>query len=268
VVATAEQARGGHGGQDGEMSMLSGPYYRHDLALVHHKGFAFHAEACAAGILELLEPVRRRGGLVVEIGCGSGLLTGELVKAGHRVVATDASPAMLELARHGAAGAEEIRRLTLPDDPLPPADAVVGVGHALNYLPDAGAVRRALRAMAGALRPGGVLAVDICDLEYGSARREAPNLGRVEDDWAIVSRFSTPSPDSFVREPAEQCLRLDEESSQTPPAEKPTPSCEQRSVATPQPGRATWRRSTATSCRSMTTSTASSLLSLRTRRSN
>ena len=40
------------------MSMLSGPYYRHDLALVHHKGFAFHAEACAAGILELLEPVR------------------------------------------------------------------------------------------------------------------------------------------------------------------------------------------------------------------
>ena len=40
------------------MSTLSGPYYRRDLALVHHKGFAFHAEACAAGILELLEPVR------------------------------------------------------------------------------------------------------------------------------------------------------------------------------------------------------------------
>jgi SAM-dependent methyltransferase len=204
---------------------------------------------------------------VVEIGCGSGLLTGELVKAGHRVVATDASSAMLELARHGAAGAEEIRALTLPGSAAG-GRRRVGVGHALNYLPDADAVHRALRAMARALRLGGVLAVDICDLDYGTARREAPNLGRVEDDWAIVSRFSTPSPDSFVREPAEQCLRLDEESSQTPPAEKPTPSCEQRSVATPQPGRATWRRSTATSCRSMTTSTASSLLSLRTRRSN
>ncbi len=182
------------------MSELSEPYYRRDLALVHHRGFAFHAAACAPGMLAILEPIRRRRGLVVEIGCGSGLLTAELVEAGHRVVATDASPAMLELAREGVAGAEEIRRLTLPDDPLPAADAVVGVGHALNYLPDADAVNRALRAMARALRPGGVLVVDICDLEWGRARRESPNLGRVEEDWAIVTRFSTPSPDLFVRE--------------------------------------------------------------------
>jgi precorrin-6B methylase 2 len=32
-----------------------------------------------------------RGGLAVELGCGSGLLTRELVGAGHRVIATDAS---------------------------------------------------------------------------------------------------------------------------------------------------------------------------------
>ena len=51
------------------------PYYRRDLALVHHRGFGFHADACAPGILTLLEPVREREGLVVEIGCGSGLLT-------------------------------------------------------------------------------------------------------------------------------------------------------------------------------------------------
>ncbi len=176
------------------------PYYRRDLALVHHKGFAFHAEACAPGVLELLEPVLDRRGLVVEIGCGSGLLTGELLKAGHRVVATDASPAMLELARERTEGAEAVRRVTLPDDPLPAADAIVGVGHALNYLPDADAVDRALRAMARALRPGGVLAVDICDIEYGSARREAPDLARVAEDWAIVTRFSMPTPDSFVRQ--------------------------------------------------------------------
>jgi SAM-dependent methyltransferase len=182
------------------MGTLSGPYYRRNLALVHHKGFAFHAATCTPGVLELLEPVRRRRGLVVEIGCGSGLLTGALVKAGHRVIATDASPAMLELARDGIDGAEEIRRVTLPDDPLPAADAIVGVGHALNYLPDAVAVARALRAMARVLRPGGILAVDICDLEYGLARREAPDLARVEEDWAIVTRISTPSADSFVRQ--------------------------------------------------------------------
>jgi SAM-dependent methyltransferase len=76
-------------------------YYRDDLALVHHLGFGFHAEATAPGILALLEPVR--GGLVLELGCGSGLFTRYLVEAGHDVVATDASPAMLALAREYSA---------------------------------------------------------------------------------------------------------------------------------------------------------------------
>src|SRR5436853_5792406 len=114
------------------------PYYRADLARIHHLGFGFHAEACAPGILA----VRERGGLVVELGCGSGLLTRYLVDAGHRVLATDASPAMLELARDHAAGAEEIRQLVLPNDPIPTADAIVGIGHVLSYLPDLDAIER------------------------------------------------------------------------------------------------------------------------------
>jgi hypothetical protein len=44
------------------------------------------------------------------------------------------------------------------------------------------------------------LAFDICDLEWGEARRDAPDFGRVEDDWALVTRFSTPAPERFVRE--------------------------------------------------------------------
>jgi SAM-dependent methyltransferase len=178
------------------------PYYRRDLARVHHLGFAFHAEACAPGILELLEPIKARQGLVVEIGCGSGLLTEHLIAAGHRVVATDASPAMLELARQLVPNAEDIRPLVLPHDPIPTADAVVGVGHALNYLPTRADVERALASIAQALRPDGVLALDLCDLEWGRARFDAPNLGRVADDWAIVTRFSIPTPDRFVREMA------------------------------------------------------------------
>lgn len=178
------------------------PYYRRDLALVHHRGFGFHADDCAPGILHLLEPVRERGGLVVELGCGSGLLTRHILDAGHRVVATDASPAMLELARSVAHDAEEIAELVLPDDPIPAADAIVSVGHVLSYLPDEPAIDRALIAVANALRPGGVLAIDLCDLEWGEARKDAPNLGRAEDDWAIVTEFSVPSPDRFVRQMA------------------------------------------------------------------
>jgi SAM-dependent methyltransferase len=174
--------------------------YRTDLATVHHRGFGFHAAACAPGILELLEPVRERQGLVLEFGCGSGLLTRELIAAGHSVIATDASPAMLEIARAEVGTAAEVRQLTLPDDPLPPADAIVAVGHPISYLPDAAAIDRALVAIAGALRPGGLLAFDVCDLEWGEARRNAPAVGRTGDDWAIITEFSLPGPDRFVRD--------------------------------------------------------------------
>jgi SAM-dependent methyltransferase len=107
--------------------------YRPDLALVHHRGFGFHAAACAPGILDLLAPVRDRRGLVLEVGCGTGLLTKELVAAGHRVIATDASPGMLGVAREQVGDlVEDLRQLTLPDDVLPEADAIVAVGHPLN----------------------------------------------------------------------------------------------------------------------------------------
>lgn len=176
------------------------PYYRTDLALVHHRGYSFHADGCAEGVLSALEPILERDGLVLELGCGSGALTRHLVDAGHRVIATDASPAMLELARDAVPDAEDVRQLTLPEDPLPSADAIVSVGHALNYLADAPSIERSLIAMAGALRTGGVLAIDLCDLRWAEVRRDQPDAGRVGDDWAIVMAFSVPAPDRFVRD--------------------------------------------------------------------
>ncbi|HWF50225.1 MAG TPA: class I SAM-dependent methyltransferase [Solirubrobacteraceae bacterium] len=174
--------------------------YRRDLSIVHDRGFAAHAAACAPGILDLLAPVRARDGLVLELGCGSGLLTKELVAAGHRVIATDASPAMLEIARERLAGAAEVRQLTLPEDPLPEADAIVAVGHPINYLPDIDAIERALISIARALRPDGRLAFDVYDLEWGVARQHAANLGRIGPDWAMITEFSLPAPDRSVRD--------------------------------------------------------------------
>src|SRR5262245_35366843 len=185
------------------------PYYRRQLARIHHLGFGFHADDCAPGIIGYIEPIRERGGLVVELGCGSGLLTRYLIDAGHRVIATDASPAMLAIARTYAGEAIEIRRLTLPDDPIPGADAIVSVGHVLSYLPDAHAIDRALVAIANALRPGGVLALDLCDLTWGSERMDLLPRGWVGDDWALVTEFSLPSPERFVRQMAIFTRHLD-----------------------------------------------------------
>jgi SAM-dependent methyltransferase len=175
------------------------PYYRDDLARVHHLGFSFHADQCAPDVVELLEPVLARGGRVVEVGCGSGLLTAHLTEAGLRVVATDASEAMLRLAREHAPGASAVRRLVLPRDPIPSADAVVGVGHALNYLDDEAEVDEALAAIATSLRPGGIMAIDLCDLEWGVQRVDRPPLVLRTDDWVLMTEFSVPEPNRFVR---------------------------------------------------------------------
>ncbi|HWC15352.1 MAG TPA: class I SAM-dependent methyltransferase [Actinomycetota bacterium] len=172
-------------------------YYKRDLALVHHLGFGFHADICAPGILELLEPVREGNGLVLELGCGSGLLTKYLVDAGHRVIATDASPAMLELAKEHAPGAEDIRLLTMPDDPMPEAEAIVSIGHAINYLDTEEEIERALIHIAHA---ASLFALDICDLEWGEHRKDQPNFSRAGDDWRLITRFSLPAPNKYVRD--------------------------------------------------------------------
>ena len=174
--------------------------YRRDLALVHHLGFGDHADACADGVLELLEPVLARDGLVLELGCGSGALTRHLVEAGHRVLATDASPAMLELARDAVPGADAIRRLVLPDDPIPTVDAVVSVGHVLNYLPHEEAIGQALVAVAGSLLPGGILVLDLCEPRWAELRGGGDSSGRVGEDWAVITQSSTPRPNRYVRE--------------------------------------------------------------------
>jgi SAM-dependent methyltransferase len=179
---------------------MDSPYYRRDLALVHHLGFGFHADACAPGMLRLLDDVGRSDGLVVEIGCGSGLLTSHLVDAGFRVIATDASDAMLDLARAHAPRATEIRPLTLPRDPLPPADAIIGVGHALNYLDAESQVEEALIAIATSLRPGGIMAIDLCDLEWGVLRADNPPQVWRTQDWALITVTSVPEPKRYVRD--------------------------------------------------------------------
>jgi len=170
-----------------------------DVSLVHHRSGGAHAAACAPGILDLLADVRARDGLVLELGCGSGPLTAELVAAGHRVIATDASSAMVELATERiGSGAEAIGQLILPRDPLPEADAIVAVGHPLNYVQSIQEFDAALISIAASLRPQGRLALDVCDLEWGC--RNLSSVGRAGDDWAIIIEFTTPAAERFDRD--------------------------------------------------------------------
>lgn len=170
--------------------------YRPNLAYIHHVAYGGYADAVAPGVLALLEP--HHGGTILELGCGSGALTRHLIEAGHDVIATDASEHMLDLARaeipHG-----DFRVLTLPHDPIPEADAIVSVGHAFSYLASGEDIEAGLRSCVSALRPGGLLAVDLLDLEYGEARSEPDTHAEVQDDWAIFLEKHLQAPDRYVR---------------------------------------------------------------------
>jgi SAM-dependent methyltransferase len=186
--------------------VTSDTYYQADLAWVHHAGYSHHIERACSGILHLL----RDGGLsagarVLDVGCGSGLLARKLLDAGFAVHGVDASPAMIELARDYAPGAD-FKVVHLPtgpvtgiDDGLPEADAVVSTGHVLNYLDTRADISRALGQLARAVRPAGVLAIDLMTERYRDKRAIDALHAKVEDDWVIVTRFSQPEPCRFDR---------------------------------------------------------------------
>ncbi len=186
--------------------MTKDTYYQPDLAWVHHNGYSHHVERTCAGIVQLL----RGGGLcagarVLDVGCGSGLLARELLTAGFAVHGVDASPAMIELARNYARGADfDVMHLptglaTGVDGALPGADAVVSTGHVLNYLDTCTDIAQALGELARAVRPTGVLAIDLMTERYREQLDIDEVHAKVGDDWAIVTRYARPEPGRFDR---------------------------------------------------------------------
>ncbi len=129
-------------------------------------------------------PVRVRR--VLDVCCGTGLMTAELVARGLDVVGLDASAAMLALARGRLGTAVPLVRTTLPHlapDPhlAGPFDAMVSTLDGLNYL-DPADLRRTLAALGGLLRPGGWLVFDLhADALIALARDNPVVLGTAGD---------------------------------------------------------------------------------------
>lgn len=163
-------------------------WYREDLAYIHDVGHSEFALRSAPGILEILKRTGVREGLVVDLGCGSGLWARELVDAGYGVLGIDISEAMIEMSRRRVPEAE-FRVGSLFDTELPPCDAVTAVSEVLNYLFDEtahGGLADLFRRVFEALNPGGVFVFDLA----GPGQVAAPD-GEVRsfsegEDWVVV----------------------------------------------------------------------------------
>jgi SAM-dependent methyltransferase len=106
-------------------------FYPADLAHIHDEGYGDFGRAAACELLRRLP----RQGLVVELGCGSGITSEILAGVGYGVLGIDVSADMLAIARRRAPRAE-FRHGSLWDAQLPPCSAVTAIGEVINYAAD------------------------------------------------------------------------------------------------------------------------------------
>jgi SAM-dependent methyltransferase len=168
------------------------PGYGNDLAYIHDAAFTDYGRNAAPGLLRILRRSGIKGGLVIDLGCGSGRWAHELNRNGCAALGVDQSPAFIRLARKIAPQSTFVCASLLRVK-LPECDAVTSIGECFNYSFDRKAGKQELARLFarvyGALRPGGVLIFDVADPsripEQGPRR-----TGSQGADWAILVETS------------------------------------------------------------------------------
>jgi SAM-dependent methyltransferase len=162
--------------------------YRKDLAYIHDVGFGAFSLNAAPGLLDILRRSGIRSGLVVDLGCGSGLWARKVVDAGYSVLGIDVSPSMIAMARTRVPEGR-FRRESLFSADLPGCDAVTSIGECFNYLFDSNnswlGLTLVLRRIYEALRTGGIFIFDVAG--PGRLPGRLPVVSHYQGrDWEIL----------------------------------------------------------------------------------
>lgn len=163
-------------------------WYKEDLAYIHDVGFSDYALKSAPGILAILAHNEIRQGLIVDLGCGSGLSAQQFTKAHYQVLGVDISESLIGIARTRVPEAEfQVESLFNAD--IPPCSVVTAIGECLNYLFDPDNERSTLVSLFhrvyGALRPGGMFIFDLA--EPGQVKPGAKTKSFTEGEgWVVL----------------------------------------------------------------------------------
>ncbi|HEX7289886.1 MAG TPA: class I SAM-dependent methyltransferase, partial [Conexibacter sp.] len=170
--------------------------YGSDLARVHDLGFGYWARGAAPFVLRRLREEGIAEGLVVDLGCGSGIWAAELLEAGYEVRGVDASAEMLAIARRRAPTAELVHG-SLHALELPPCAAITALGECVNY-GGPPSLEPLFRRAWTALEPGGLLVLDVAAPgREPEGRRRARHEG---DGWVMrVESAEDPAAGTLTR---------------------------------------------------------------------
>lgn len=162
--------------------------YPEDLAYVHDVGHRDYALQSVPGILAILAQYEIREGLVVDLGCGSGLSAQALTKAHYQVLGVDLSEALIAIARRRVPEAE-FRVESLFQTDIPSCHVVISIGECLNYLFDSNhssdTLKNLFDRIYDALIPGGVFIFDIA--EPGQVMQGSTTKSFQEgSDWIVL----------------------------------------------------------------------------------
>jgi SAM-dependent methyltransferase len=172
-------------------------FYPAGLARIHDEGLGDFPRAAARELVARLPA----SGLVVELGCGSGITSEIVSAAGYDVLGIDISADMLAIARKRAPNAS-LREGSLWDAELPTGCiAVTAIGEVLNYTADPRAGLDGLPELFArvyeSLEPDGVFLFDFATPGRGTQRPGGPTR-REGNGWRIEA--------DTIEDPATQTL--------------------------------------------------------------
>lgn len=162
-------------------------FYQTDLAYVHDKDFSEIARKSGDFVVEQLKKRGFNGGLVVDLGCGTGNFEQRVTEQGFEALGIDYSAANIEIARKQAPKAS-FEVASVFDVALPEAQAFTSIGEVLNYLFDEKSsvegLEQLFQRVYNQLLPNGIFIFDV--LEPAVIGQDLITKAVVEgEDWTI-----------------------------------------------------------------------------------
>ncbi|CZG39549.1 trans-aconitate 2-methyltransferase [Legionella pneumophila] len=159
-------------------------FYEEDLAYVHDDGFSNFAHEASKMIIDTLRAHSLENGLIIDLGCGSGIVARVLADNNYKVLGVDKSKSLLNIAEQRVPEADFTAQ-SFFDVTLPTCQAIVSTSECFNYLDEKEGEVEALpllfKRAYEALEHGGVFIFDM----IGPGNRIDKKYFIEKEDWTM-----------------------------------------------------------------------------------